>query len=436
MGGNHNYFFPMKNNLQAVRLDYGRDGRELTLDNSIADWTIIEPREFPPIESFSKCFIDSVSLPIGALDLKDIIVPDDMVVIVTADNTRPVPNGLLIPAIIDYCRLDPANVTILIGTGSHRPLKGKAIADFLGENIADKFEVICHDASDTDSLETLGLTRSGIPVSINRYYLEADKKIILGFIEPHFFAGFSGGAKAVCPGICGLDTIDAFHSFDIIGHPDSDYGILDNNPQQRAAREVVAMAPPDFMINVILNSRKEITHIFSGNYIEAHRIGCAEVAGAAMIELDHKFPVVITTNSGYPLDQNLYQTVKGIAAAALIVEEGGIIIVASECINGIPDDGNFAEILNSCSTLDSLLEMLSDKNYTRMDRWQAQKLAMILKKAEVLVFSSLSADKIKKCKMTKIDNIQSAILSKVKQFGSKPEIAVLPNGPLTIPFVK
>ncbi len=426
----------MKTNLQSVRLDYGRDGLELPLDHTIADWIIIEPREMPPISSFSDCFIDSVSSPVGATDLKDIIAPDDMVVIVTADNTRPVPNDLLIPAIVDYCHLDPADVSILIGTGSHRPLSDKALADFLGEKIINDFEIICHDASDTDSMKTLGLTRDGIPVSINRYYLEAGKKIILGFIEPHFFAGFSGGAKAVCPGICGLDTIDAFHSFEIIGHPNSDYGILENNPQQHAVRDVVAMAPPDFMINVILNSRKEVTHIFTGNYIEAHRVGCAEVAGAAMIELEHKFPIVVTTNSGYPLDQNLYQTVKGIAAAGLIVREGGTIIVASECINGIPEDGYFADIMSSRPTIDSLLKMLSDKNYTRMDRWQAQKLAMILKKAEVLVYSSLGADEIKKCKMSKIDNIQAAILSTVKQIASRPEIAVLPHGPVTIPFVK
>jgi len=420
----------------TVRLDYGRHGLDLTLDESLADWTIIEPREYPIIESFSQAFLESVSSPIGTHDLKAIISPDDMVVIVTADNTRPVPNRLLIPAIVDYCKLDPSNVTVLIGTGSHRPMNQKALVDFLGRDIVNNYEVICHDASDIGALKKLGITKESIPVSINRYYLESPKKIILGFIEPHFFAGFSGGPKAVCPGVCGLDTIDVFHSFDIIGHPESDYGILESNPQQMAARDVVAMAPPDFMINVVLNSQKEITHIFSGDYIEAHRIGCAEVAGAAMIELKHKFPIVITTNSGYPLDQNLYQTVKGIAAAALIVEKGGTIIVASECINGIPEDGNFAEIMSSRPDLDALMKMLSDPEFTKMDRWQAQKLGNILKKAEVLVYSSLDAGSIQKCQMTKIDNIQSTIISKVKQLGYKPKIAVLPHGPLTIPFVK
>jgi lactate racemase len=426
----------MTKNVPSIKLDYGRDGLDLAIDPAIADWTIIEPHEVPSATSFSQCFIDSVSAPIGAADLKEIISPDDMVVIVTSDNTRPLPNHLLIPAIVDYCRLDPSNVTILIGTGSHRPLDSKTLIDFLGEKIVNNFEIVCHDAADLSSLKKLGITKSGIPVSISRYYLEASKKIIIGFIEPHLFAGFSGGAKAVCPGVCGIDTIDAFHSFEIIGHPDSDYGILDNNPQQQAAREVVAMAPPDFMINVILNSQKEITNIFSGDYIEAHRIGCGEMAGAAMIKLDHKFPIVITTNSGYPLDQNLYQSVKGMAAAALIVEEGGTIIIASECINGIPDDGNFAEILNSQPDIDSLMTMLADKEYTKMDRWQAQKLGMVLKKADVLVFSSLDSDAIKKCKMTKIENIRSAILSKINQLGYKPKIAVLPHGPLTIPFVK
>lgn len=419
-----------------VVLDYGRSGLELSLDRSIAEWTVIEPRESPPVQSFTKAFAESVSNPIGAPNLKDVISSGDKVVIVTADGTRSVPNQLLIPAVIDFCNLSPENVTILIGTGSHHPHTANELVDLLGTNIIRKCKVVCHDASDKNELEFLGTIGDGIPVSINRCYLQSDKRLVMGFIEPHLFAGFSGGAKGICPAICGLDTIDAFHSYKIIGHPDSDYGKLENNPQQQAAREVASFAPPDFLINVLLNSSKRITHIFSGHYIEAHRIGCEVASEIAMVEMGKPFPIVVTTNSGYPLDQNLYQTVKGISAAALIVENGGTIFVASECIRGIPDDGNFTRIMSSQPTLESLRHMMSDKDYRVTDRWQAQKLAMTLEKADVRIYSSLNREKIETCKMAKVDNLQAAIEAEIRRLGVRPEIAVLPRGPLTIPTVR
>jgi len=426
----------MDNNRNMVRLDYGLSGVEIRLDRNLADWDIIEPRTTPAAASFEKSFFESVSNPIGRPSLCELISPDDSVAIVTADATRPVPNRLLIPAVIEHCRLKPENVTILVGTGTHRPHSERELNELLGDEIITKCRVICHDASDDKMLEYIGDTESGIPVHMNKYYLHADKKIALGFIEPHFFAGYSGGAKGICPAICGLKTINAFHSFDIIGDPESDYGILEKNPQQRAARDVTAMAPPDFLINVILNSRKEITQIFSGHYIEAHREGCRTVSESAMVGVKRKYPLVITSNSGYPLDQNLYQTVKGIAAASLITEKGGHIIIASECRNGIPPDGNFAGIMESERDPESLLRKMADRKFKLTDRWQAQKLAGILRNVDVLVYSSLDAASIGKCKMRKIDNIQTTIADIATRLTDHPRIAVMPQGPLTIPYLK
>ena len=426
----------MKSLIDEILLDYGRTGLRLRLDHSIADWHVIGPKEEPPPVSFGDAFIRSVSHPIGTPDLRQLIQADDEVIIVTSDGTRPVPNRLLIPAIIEYCRLHPSKTTILVGTGSHTPHTTEELENILGSEIMAQCSVVCHNGCDDNSLHVIGVTPSGITTAINSRYIGARKKIIIGFIEPHLFAGFSGGPKGICPAICGLDTIEAFHSYEIIGHPESDYGKLENNPQQQMAREVAALAPPDFMINVILNSSKEITHIFSGHYIEAHRAGCIKAADTAMVPVDRKYPIVVATNSGYPLDQNLYQTVKGMAAAALIVEEGGTIYMASECIRGLPAAGNFAEIMSSRATPDSLLHMLSDKNFKVTDRWQAQRLAMILKKADVRIFASLAEEDVERCKLKKVDNLQAAIAIKVKQLSSRPSIAVMPHGPLTIPYTK
>jgi len=423
----------IKYNPEKVILDYGQTGLELVLDQSIADWVVIEPEEISPSKGFDELFDKSVENPIQSQALSQVVSPDDKVVIVTSDSARPVPNRLLIPAIIKKCLLTPENVTVLIGAGSHRPPSRDELAQFLGHEIVETCHVINHDARDTQKLKLLGFTPGGIPVNINRTYIKADKKIVIGFIEPHFCAGFSGGPKGICPAIMGLDTIDAFHSFQIIGDPNSDYGILDGNPQYLAACDVVSLAPPDFLINVVLNARKEIISVYSGNYIEAHRRGAQEAAKMSVVPIGRKFPIVITTNSGYPLDQNLYQTTKGIWTAARIVEEGGSIVVASECSRGIPDDGNFTRLMSAHSSPDELLSLFSEKTNHTMDRWQAQKLAMALKKAKIYIYTSLDKRQAERCKMKKIDNLLATLSKLVASLQEKPTIAVLPHGPVTIP---
>ena len=423
----------MKTGMNEVRLDYGRTGVRIEIDPRIAEWDIIEPGDVPALREPRTAFIEAVTNPVESKSLDKIIKPEDEVVIVTADGTRPVPNEFLIKAIIEHCHLTPEKITILVGTGTHRPHSNDELIELLGREILDNCRVVCHDAADEEKLEFLGTTAHGIPVHMNKLYANAGKRIVLGFIEPHFFAGFSGGAKGICPAVCGLETIDAFHSYEIIGHPKSNYGFLEDNPQQAAAREVASMAPPDFLINVILNNRKEITGIYAGHYIEAHRLGCRSAEDMAIIERDKKYPIVVTSNSGYPLDQNLYQTVKGIAAASLITEDGGTIYIASECIRGIPDDGNFAEIMESRTDPGALLDMMSGSEFKLMDRWQAQKLAIILEKMKVKIYTSLDATRVEKCRMVKVNDNGSSITDEIAGLGYRPRVAVMPHGPLTIP---
>lgn len=434
--GNSNDSKVIIRNPDNIILDYGKTGLSLALDRSVADWTIILPEESPSVPDFKAAFDESANNPISSSPLIDIVSPHDRVIIVTSDNTRPVPNKLLISAIIEHCHLPVSKVTVLVGSGSHRPNTRDELIELLGEEIVRDCRIVVHDALDRSSLVSLGTTADGIPVTINKEYYEAERRIVIGFIEPHFFAGYSGGAKGICPAICGIDTIKAFHSFEIIGHPDSDFGKLELNPQQSAAREVASFAPPDFLINVLLNGFKQVTAIYSGDYVRAHEAGAAEQSRKAMVPVNQKYPIVITTNSGFPLDQNLYQTVKGIWTASRIVEEGGDIIVVSECARGLPEGSQFARILGNYESAETLLDALSKSRETMTDQWQAQKLAMVLKKARVSIYSMLGQEELKKCRMKKIDNLEKYIKEVVGARGGYPAIAVLPRGPLTIPFLE
>jgi nickel-dependent lactate racemase len=273
-------------------------------------------------------------------------------------------------------------------------------------------------------------------VYLNKHYVEADFRIATGFIEPHFFAGFSGGPKGIMPAIAGLETIQTFHNARMIGHPLATWGIIEGNPLQEMTREVNAMCKPDFMLNVALNGAKEITAVFAGELEQAHATGCAYVKEQAMIRCDRRFDVVITTNSGYPLDQNLYQAVKGMSAAHKIVKQGGAILCAAECADGLPDHGNYAKILQMRRTPLDILAMIEDPSFQLFDQWQVQKQAVIQVWADVYVYSSLPEEAIRKAMFKPASSMERTLAELAKKYGSDMSVAVLPLGPLTIPYIE
>lgn len=236
-----------------------------------------------------------------------------------------------------------------------------------------------------------------------------------GLLNPIFFAGFSGGPKGISPGVAGISTILDFHNAQMIGHPNSTWGIIEGNILQDAATQNCLMAKPDFMLNVTLNGKKEITNVFAGDVIKAHRLGCEFVKEHAMYAVDSPFDIVITTNSGYPLDQNLYQTVKGMSAAAQIVKQGGSIISASECSDGVPDHGNYAKILQMRSTPQELLDMINDPSFLMFDQWQVQVQAMIQLKAECYLYSTLDDDTVRRAMFTPIHSIEDTLYELLKK---------------------
>lgn len=421
--------------IEKIDVAYGRGSVSIQADSNLAEWSVIRPHFEAAIEDPKQKFMDAVCDPIGAKPLRELVKPSDRVVIATSDGTRPVPNKQLIPWLLEALPVPEDQVTVLIGTGTHRPNSQEELVEMFGEEVVRRVHIVNHDAFDATGNEHVGDTKSGTPVVLNKVYLQADFKIAVGFIEPHFFAGFSGGPKAVAPGVASIDTIFRLHRAELIGDPNSTWGVLDENPLHTEIREAVALSPPDFMVNVTLNAEKKISGYYVGDYRTAHVKGCADVKASAMVAVKHPFPVVVTSNSGFPLDQNLYQTVKGLSAAARIVETGGKIFVASECSDGVPNHGNFASLMLEGQTPDDVIQSVYEKEPI-LDQWQAQVLSNILKRADVHVFTAMDADAVRKCKMTVVDDLDGAVQTTLKELNGNARVAVLPDGPLTIPYVE
>ncbi len=420
--------------MKKVKLAYGTTGMTIAVPD---DAVVIEPRHFSGLADEKGAVLAALRAPTGTGPLRDMVGASAKVAIVISDITRPTPNEKLVPWVLEELSHIPRdNFVIINGLGSHRANTAEELIQMLGQEIVDTIRIENHDAFDDTKLVKVCRNSYGSDVFLNKTYLESDFKVVIGFIEPHFFAGFSGGPKGVSPAVVGIKTILDFHNALMIGHPNSTWGLLEGNILQDAATQNCLAAKPDFMLNVTLNGEKEITSVYAGDVIAAHRVGCDFVRENAMYAVDRPFDIVITTNSGYPLDQNLYQTVKGMSAAAQIVRQGGSIISASECSDGVPDHGNYAKILQMRDTPQQLLDMINDPTFSMFDQWQVQIQAMIQLKADCYLYSTLDKDTVTKAKFKPIDDVEETLAQLMPKYGPAPRVAVLPFGPLTIPYVK
>ncbi|MDR3671158.1 MAG: nickel-dependent lactate racemase [Holophaga sp.] len=420
--------------MKTVPLAYGKKGLSISVPD---DAHVIEPRHLEGLADEAGAVTAALRQPIATPPLKAMVKATDTVSIVISDITRPTPNHKLVPWIMKELAHVPREQFVIInGVGSHRANTREELIQMLGQEVVDTVRIVNHDAFDDARLVHVGRNSYGSEIYLNKTYVESDFKIVTGFIEPHFFAGFSGGPKGINPGIVGIKTILDFHNALMIGHPNSTWGLLEGNILQDAATQNCLMAKPDFMLNVTLNGRQEITNVFAGDVIQAHRVGCAFVKDNAMYAVDQPFDLVITTNSGYPLDQNLYQTVKGMSAAAQIVRQGGTIVSASECSDGVPNHGNYAKILKMRDTPKELLAMIEDPAFSMFDQWQVQVQAIIQLKADCYLYSTLDDDTVVQAKFKPLADLERSLAGLVERHGPHARVAVLPFGPLTIPYVK
>lgn len=417
-----------------VSLAYGRERLKIDLPQHAM---VISPVEPPGLPDERAAFTAAVRQPVGSPALRTLVRESDHVVIVIADITRPSPSERLVPWILEELDYVPRqNIVILNGTGSHRANTRPELARMLGAEVVESVPIANHDAFNAETLSLLGRLSTGGEVWLNREYLAADVRIVTGFIEPHFFAGFSGGPKGIVPGLAGIQTIMHLHNAQMIGHPGSTWMEIENNPIQAGIREAVALAPPHFLVNVAINARRQITGLWAGHYLDAFSAGARFVAENATRPVDGLFDIVITTNSGYPLDLNLYQTVKGMSAAARIVKPGGSILAVSECSDGVPDHGNYQELLRMRPTSQALLEMIESPGFELFDQWEAQTQALIQRKAAVYLYSSLSPATVRQAMLSPVNDLQATLAGLLAQYGPQARLAVLPEGPQTVPYLK
>jgi len=418
-----------------LRLDYGTDGLLVTLPDERV--TVIEPISRPAAPDPRRTLLEAIRHPIDSPPLRDRARPGKRVAISVCDITRAQPRQLQIEALLEEMPgVRDEDITILIATGTHRANTAAELERMFGASLVRRFRIINHDARDSKALRHVGTTTSGVPAYLNRAWLDAEVRITTGFVEPHFFAGFSGGPKMVAPGLAGLDTVMLLHDAARIAHPLSTWGVTEGNPIQRDVREIARMVPVDFALDVTLNREQKITAAFAGDILAQHRRACAYAKETVMRAVPKPFDVVLTTNSGYPLDQNLYQAVKGMSAAATIVKPAGTIVCAAECRDGLPNHGSYGAVLASQPNPAQLLAMINAPGYSVPDQWQVQVQAQIQMKARVLVRTSgLDAAGVRAAHFEPVDDVAGAVREALDRAGADATLCVLPQGPQTIPYL-
>ena len=418
-----------------VKLAYGRDG--LVVDLPDDRTTVIEPVYAPGLPDEAGALTSAIRNPIGARPLRQTVRADQTVAIAVCDVTRPMPSATVLPVLLrELSHVPRSNIIVLVATGTHRATTPEELDRMLGPDVVRDYRVVNHDAFDADSLVRVGTTPDGTPMWLNRLWMDSDVRITTGFVEPHLFAGFSGGPKLVAPGLAGFDTIMGLHSARLVGDRRSTWGMTEGNPIHDTIRGIAARCGVDFSVDVTINRDRKITSVYAGELFAVHRAGCNVARRAAMRQVADRFDVVLTTNSGYPLDLNLYQSVKGMSAAAQVVRDGGAIVCAAECSDGIPDNGEYKNILAEAAGPSELLELINSPGYRRHDQWEAQLQAQIQLRADVYLKSSyLSPDQVRAAHLEPIDDVEGAIAELLARYGPDSRLCVLPEGPQTIPYV-
>ena len=419
-----------------IKLPYGEEGLDINLPDYL-NIDVLEPRHTEGLPDQAAAIEDALLNPIDSRPLREMVKQSDTVGIVINDITRPMPYKIILPILLrELGDIPDEQILLFNATGTHRPNTDTELTEMLGEDVLSRYRIIQNDAADRSSHKFVGTTKSGNEIWLHKTYLDCDIRILTGFIEPHFFAGFSGGGKAVMPGLALLETIIANHSVSNIDHPKATWGVTYGNPIWEEIQQAATIVPPSFLLNLALNKDKKITAVCAGDFHKAHKQGCDYVRKNVMVAVEKPYDIVITSNSGYPLDMNLYQAVKGMSAAARIVTTGGSIVVAADCKEGIPAHGEYGRLLCEAESHDFLLKQIHEKDFVRQDMWQAQIHSMICQKADVYFHSrNLSDEQIKHAFLKPCSKVEDTVDELLYKYGKNASICVLPEGPQTIPYI-
>ena len=436
-----------------VTLDYGKTGLDVTLpeDRLIGPPLTIQPAA--PLPDASAALEAALKNPIGAKPLSELARGKKTACIAICDITRPVPNKLILPALVktlEAAGVPRAGITILIATGLHRPNEGEELVELVGEEIASTYNCVNHHGKELDEHEYLGTTPNGVPAWIDNRYTRAELKITTGLIEPHLMAGYSGGRKLICPGIASIETVKVWHGPRFLEHPLADCGSVEGNPVHEENTRIALMAGCDFIVNVCIDGKRQVTGLWAGDMIKAWEEGvrfCREVVKAGVPQ---PCDVVVTSCAGYPLDTTWYQAVKGLTGALPIVKAGGTIIMAASLTEGLGSP-EFQALLNDYQKNDRYNTMTVagklngdatratrslHRDICEMDEWQLVMFQKILGHCRVKVFSQgLSSDALRSCHVEPAVSVEAALAESLAEYGPAARVAVIPKGPYVLPYV-
>jgi nickel-dependent lactate racemase len=421
-----------------LKLAYGRTGLWIDLPED-ASVTVIEPQSVPGLPEEPESIVQALRSPLGTALLRHLVQPHDTVAVVFSDLTRPMPNDRVLPPLLDELAeagVADSQVVLINALGTHRPQTEPELQRMLGQELVARYRVVQHNAWQESALVAVTTNWLGRPVRVNRAYMEASVRILTGFVEPHLFAGFSGGPKAVLPGIADIESILDNHGPSRLADARATWTITEGNPVWDEMMEIAQSTSPTFLLNVTLNRDRQITGVFAGDLALAHRQAVAFAHRTAARSVSEPFDIVITSNSGYPLDLNLYQAVKGMSAAAQIVRPGGDILVAAECWDGIPSHGEYKRLLWEADSPQNLLDRVMAPGFRCHDQWEAQVQAQIQLKARVHVYAGgLPDEELERALVIPCRSIERTV-AEIRQKTPGATIAVLPDGPQTVPYVK
>jgi nickel-dependent lactate racemase len=374
--------------------------------------------------------------PLESLPLRDIAKGRRNACVVISDITRPVPNQIILPPLLETLQksgIRREDITILIANGMHRPNVGDELECMVGWEVKNDYRIENHYCRERDVYRQIDVI-DGVPIEISRRYLDADLKILTGLIEPHFYAGYSGGRKSILPGISSFETMKFMHSYKMIDHPKVTNCVLDGNPFHQYGLRVAALAHVDFIVNVVINKERNVAGVFAGHYEKAHLAGCDMVYKHSVVDLEERVDMVVTSGGGYPLDATFYQISKALIGAKNIMKEGGTIVVACECREGLGSP-EFCGIMRSVCSPKEFFEGYCDPSNFVIDQWCAQNIYQVLDYAgEVYVYSpGLSYHDLTKMGAIKIEEVQKTVN---RLIGKYSRVAVVPEGPYVVGMLK
>ncbi len=420
-----------------ITLDYGAAGMTVDLPD---DCAVIRPEDRRPLADPAGALVEALRRPVAGPALAELARPGQRVVIAVPDGTRPHPQRAVLEAmLVELTRAGAdGDVIVLVAGGTHYADPPEVIEAMLGPEVLKRCKVAIHDCRDAAQLVSLGAAAppaADVQVALDRRWVEADLRISTGLVEPHLFAGFSGGPKLVAIGTAGLETVMSLHNGRRVGESLATWGVIEGNPVHDAIRAVAALAPPHFSLEVVLDSAKRLTHVFAGPTAAAHQAAATVARQTTMRRVDRTFPLVIASSGGYPLDQNFYQAIKGVSAAAEIVSDGGTIILAAECRYGLPNSAVYEEVLQPGEDVRLVNARILQSHEVVPDQWQLQVQARIQARVRVLVNASgLGPDDLALARLEPIGDI-TAFVKAAREKDPGLAIAVLPHGPYCVPFL-